>query len=283
MGASTKAIKGKIEATKKTSQITKAMNMVSASKLKGAEKAIVNYLPFIKKIENIVANLVVDSELNHPLLEKRCESNVCYIVITSERGLAGPFNSNVLKMLSKTVKEGDYVACLGTKGYIYCLKNKYNLVNESTVLLRDDVRYEDVNEIILKCINLFLEEKVDAVKVIYNHYVNTLNQVTSIKKMLPIETKFENSDTNILYDYEGGKNNILDMILPLYIENLVYGLILDSKASEHAARMTAMTNATDNAAELIGKLEIMYNRARQAAITLELTDIISGANAASSN
>ena len=282
MAASTKIIKSKIDATKKTSQITKAMNMVSASKLKGAEKAIANYLPFIQKIEKIVANLVNDSEINHPLLEKRDETNVCYIVITSERGLAGPFNSNVLKMLSKTIKNGDFVACLGTKGYNFCLKKGYSLVNSSVVLLRDDVRYEDVSEIILKCIKLYLENKVSCVKVIYNHYVNTLNQITSIKKMLPIDTKFAVDDNNSIYDFEGGRNNILDVILPLYIENLVYGLILDSKASEHASRMTAMTNATDNATELIDKLQIMYNRARQAAITLELTDIISGANAASS-
>lgn len=283
MAASIKSIKGKIQATKKTSQITKAMNMVSASKLKGAEKAIANYLPFIQKIESIVANLVNDSDVSHPLLEERNENNVCYIVITSERGLAGPFNSNILKMLSKTIREGDYVACLGTKGHNFAVKKGYKLVNKETILLRDDVMYEDVSGIIMECINLCLSRKVDGVKVIYNHYVNTLTQITSIKKMLPINKDNIQTEFNSIYDFEGGVNNILDEILPLYIENLIYGLILDSKASEHAARMTAMTNATDNASELIEKLEIMYNRARQAAITLELTDIIGGASAASSN
>ena len=283
MAASIKSIKGKIQATKKTSQITKAMNMVSASKLKGAEKAIASYLPFIQKIEAIVSNLVSDSEVSHPLLEERNENNVCYIVITSERGLAGPFNSNVLKMLTKTIREGDYVACLGSKGYNYAVKKGYNLVTNEAVLLRDDVMYEDVNSTIMKCIELFLNNKVDSVKVIYNHYVNTLTQITSIKKMLPIERNSIKNEFNSFYDFEGGVYQILEQILPLYVENLVYGLILDSKASEHAARMTAMTNATDNATELIEKLEIKYNRARQAAITLELTDIIGGANAASSN
>ena len=283
MAASIKSIKGKIQATKKTSQITKAMNMVSASKLKGAEKAIANYLPFIQKIESIVANLVNDRDVSHPLLEDRNENNVCYIVITSERGLAGPFNSNILKMLAKTIREGDYVACLGTKGYSFAVKKCYKLVNKETVLLRDDVMYEDVNGIINECINLYLGRKVDGVKVIYNHYVNTLTQITSIKKMLPIDRESIKTEFNSIYDFEGGVTHILDEILPLYIENLVYGLILDSKASEHAARMTAMTNATDNASELIEKLEIIYNRARQAAITLELTDIIGGASAASSN
>ena len=208
---------------------------------------------------------------------------MCYIVITSERGLAGPFNSNILKMLTKTIREGDYVACLGSKGHNYALKKGYKLVNSETVLLRDDVMYEDVSGTINKCIELFLSHKVDSVKVIYNHYVNTLSQITSIKKMLPIDRNNIDNEYNSFYDFEGGVYQILDQILPLYVENLVYGLILDSKASEHAARMTAMTNATDNATELIEKLEIKYNRARQAAITLELTDIIGGASAASSN
>lgn len=151
------------------------------------------------------------------------------------------------------------------------------------VMLRDDVRFEDVNSIVLKVIKLYLEGKVDSVKVIYNHYVNTLTQTPSIKQMLPIDVSMLDSNKNSIYDFEGGVESILDEVLPLYIENLVYGLILDSKASEHAARMTAMSSATDNASELISKLELIYNRARQAAITLELTDIIGGANAASSN
>ena len=283
MAASIKVIKSKIQATKKTSQITKAMNMVSASKLKGAEKAITNYLPFIKKIESIVANLVSADDVSHPLLEQKDVENTCYIIVTSERGLAGPFNSNIFKLLDKTIKDGDYVATLGTKGYLHAMKKKYPLVNDEIVMLRDDVRFEDVNSIVLKVIKLYLEGKVDCVKVVYNHFVNTLTQVSSIKQMLPIDISSLESSQNSIYDFEGGVESILDEVLPLYIENLVYGLILDSKASEHAARMTAMSSATDNASELISKLELIYNRARQAAITLELTDIIGGANAASSN
>lgn len=283
MAASIKAIKGKIQATKKTSQITKAMNMVSASKLKGAESAIANYIPYMKKIESIVANLVGDNDVSHPLLEQRPIGSTCYIIVTSERGLAGPFNSNICKLLDKTIKEGDYVASLGTKGYIHASKKKYSLVNKNIVLLRDDVRFEDVNEIILDVLKLYLEGKVNQVKVIYNHYINTLTQISSIKQMLPIDTSFKDEHQKSLYDFEGGVGSILDEVLPLYIENLVYGLILDSKASEHAARMTAMSSATDNASELISKLELIYNRARQASITLELTDIIGGASAASSN
>ena len=129
---------------------------------------------------------------------------------------------------------------------------------------------------------MYLNGEVDKVVLIYNHFINTLSIEPTMKQILPINDDFSNNENNNnhIYDYEGGINSILDTILPLYIENLVYGIILDSKASEHASRMTAMKNATDNAKDVITKLEIVYNRARQSAITLELTDIIGGANAA---
>ena len=130
-------------------------------------------------------------------------------------------------------------------------------------------------------IEKYLQGEFDCVKVIYNHYVNTLTQTTTIKQVLPIEINLEDKGQayNSIYDFEGGIDGILDKVLPIYIENIVYGLILDSKASEHASRMTAMRSATDNASAIIQELELMYNRARQQAITLELTDIIGGANA----
>jgi F-type H+-transporting ATPase subunit gamma len=129
---------------------------------------------------------------------------------------------------------------------------------------------------------MYLNGEVDKVVLIYNHFINTLSIEPTMKQILPINDDFSKNENNNnhIYDYEGGINSILDTILPLYIENLVYGIILDSKASEHASRMTAMKNATDNAKDVITKLEIVYNRARQSAITLELTDIIGGANAA---
>jgi F-type H+-transporting ATPase subunit gamma len=129
---------------------------------------------------------------------------------------------------------------------------------------------------------MYLTGEVNKVVMIYNHFVNTLTIEPTTKQILPINDDFSNNENNAnhIYDYEGGVNSILDTILPLYIENLVYGIILDSKASEHASRMTAMKNATDNAKDVITKLDVIYKRARQTAITLELTDIIGGANAA---
>ena len=280
MAGETKFIKGKIQATKKTSQITKAMNMVSASKLKQAQLAITNYISFIDKIEEIVANLVSSGDVKHPLLEERGGDRTCYIIITSERGLAGPFNSNIYKMLAGVIKDGDSVLPYGGRGYNYC-KNKYPMLIDKPVILRDDVRFDDIIESLVLIVTRYLHNGFDKVKVIYNHFVNTLNQTQEIRQILPVETKKLDyvSNYNKIYDFEGGIEGLLDKVLPIYIENIVYGIILDSKASEHASRMTAMKNATDNAQEIISSLELMYNRARQAAITLELTDIIGGANA----
>ena len=283
MAASIRDIKQKVVATKKTSQITNAMNMVSASKLKGAQRSAQNFIPYMQRIEDIIINLASNSEeLEHPLLQDREGNKTCYILITSDRGLAGPFNSNLCKLVtSKYDKDNDIIGTLGAKGYIYCKQKKYNMIDEF-IRLPDDVVFENVYPIINKVINMYLEGVVDKVVLVYNHFVNTLSIVPTIKQILPIEDDFseKENNNNHSYDYEGGINSILDTILPLYIENQVYGIILDSKASEHASRMTAMQNATDNAKDVISQLEIKYNRARQAAITLELTDIIGGANAA---
>ena len=280
MAGETKYIKGKILATKKTSQITKAMNMVSASKLKQAQLAISNYISFIDKIEEIISNLVSSGDVLHPLLEERDVKKTCYIIITSERGLAGPFNSNIYKLLASRIKNDDVVLPFGGRGYNYC-KNKYKMLIDKPVILRDDVRFDDIIESLVLVVSSYLHHDFDSVKVIYNHFVNTLTQTQMERKILPVEAKKLEMASNYhqIYDFEGGIESLLDKVLPIYIENIVYGMILDSKASEHASRMTAMKNATDNAQEIISSLELMYNRARQAAITLELTDIIGGANA----
>lgn len=280
MAGEAKNIKTKIQATKKTSQITKAMNMVSASKLKQATQAIENYISFIDKIEEIVANLVGSGDVKHPLLETRDGDRTCFIIITSERGLAGPFNSNIYKKLTGLIHDDDVVLPFGGRGFNYC-KNKYKMLNNKPIILRDDVRFDDIIESLVLVVSKYLNNEFDRVQVIYNHFINTLNQTQEVRQILPVKAKVLEYTSNYhqIYDFEGGIEGLLDKVLPIYIENIVYGIILDSKASEHASRMTAMKNATDNAEEIISSLELMYNRARQASITLELTDIIGGANA----
>lgn len=283
MAASIRSIKSRITATKKTSQITKAMNMVSASKLKGAERSIKAYLPFTDKVKSIVTNLSKSSEnLEHPLLKKRDIKTVLYVVIASDRGLAGSFNSNVMKALTKEIETlpnslNFEVMPLGLKSYIYAKKRQYPINIDAPVSLKDNIVFSDISEVVHKIVLDYLLNKIDEVKIIYNHHVNTLIQEIKIETLLPI-SNLNSLEPLVNYEFDGGEKEILDTIFPIYIENSIYGMILDSKASEHAARMNAMQSATDNASEVIETLELLYNRARQEAITSELTDIVGGAS-----
>lgn len=283
MAGSIRAIKTRITATKKTSQITKAMNMVSASKLKVAEKSIKSYLPFTDKVKNIVASLASSKEnLDHPLLKKREIKTILYVVVSSDRGLAGGFNSNVAKRLTKEIEAlpnniNYLVMPLGLKVYNYVRKHKYETNIKTPVSLKDNIVFSDISEVVHTIVLDYLANKIDEVKIIYNHHVNTLIQEVNVETLLPI-SKFASAEQKINYEFDGGEKEILDTIFPIYIENSIYGMILDSKASEHAARMNAMQSATDNASEVIETLELLYNRARQEAITSELTDIVGGAS-----
>lgn len=285
MGNSLREVKMRMVATKKTSQITKAMNMVSAAKLRHAEKTYTDYQGFMNQIVAVVKNIVGSSDgLMHPMLVKRTVKKTGFIVITSDRGLAGPYNSAVLKKLSEEItnrnlaKENFEITVIGTRGYGYCKKKGYNLTNDEPMFVRDDVQFIDIVEKVKALIEKYQNGYIDELIVCYNHYVNTITQEAKFIKILPIETDL---NTNLVteYEYDQGKEKTLDLILPMYVENMLYGLILDAKTSEHAARMTAMKSATDNACDVIDALQLVYNRTRQAAITNELTDIIGGANA----
>lgn len=289
MAGQSRHVKARIIATKKTSQITKAMNMVSASKLKAAEKAIKSYLPFIEKTRDIVVHLSSnDSTISHPLMDKREIKNVCFVAISSDRGLAGAFNSNICKELAKQISElpkdmGYFVLPIGLKAYAYAKKNKYKLVEDKLVNVKDDVEFISIAEVIRIIVKNYLLQMFDKVIVIYNHFVNTLVQEIKTSTLLPIETIQDEDKGMSTYEFDGEVKSILDTALPIYIENTIYSYILDSKASEHAARMNSMKSATDNATEVIATLELLYNRARQAAITLELTDIVGGASIVNEN
>lgn len=291
MANSIREVKNRINSTKKTAQITKAMNMVSASKLRGAERSIRQFRPFIDKVKEIIVN-IASGEMNfiHPMMEKREIKKTCYVVVSSDRGLAGAFNSSVLKELTKiisTKNANEYVVLpLGSKAYSYCKKMNYSLLVDKNIVLRDDVEFNEISNITHKLVMTYLMKEIDCVEIIYNHYVNTLIQEVKMDTILPLDPKNyqeTNSDKLVEYEFDGGTQEILNTVLPIYIENYIYGLILDSKASEHAARMNSMKSATDNAMDVISSLELLYNRARQSAITLELTDIVGGASVINEN
>ena len=281
MAGQSRKVMMRINATKKTSQITKAMNMVSASRLRQAEKRIKEYLPFISKAKEIISNLSTsDESMNHPLLAKREIKKVCFVAVACDRGLAGAFNSNICKELTRLVNlcESDYcVLPIGLKAHKYAEKMNYPLVTDKVINIKDDIEFSMVADVIKKLVTNYLDYSFDKVVVIYNHYVNTLIQNVVSETVLPVSKPKETKE-NKIYEFDGGVKEILDTALPIYIGNTIYGYFLDSKASEHASRMNSMKNATDNATEVISTLELLYNRARQAAITLELTDIVGGAS-----
>lgn len=276
-------VKGRIASTKKTSQITKAMYMVSSSKVKRSQQTYLNYQDFLKRIKELVVTTLKNTgpDFTYPMLQKREVKTTAYLLITSDTGLAGPYNTNIFKHFEQLVSEneGSYVVwTIGRKGYSYVKGKGHPLINQSPVLVRDDVMYVDIVPIAKQFVNAYLKGEIDKIVIVYNHFLNSLNIEVRSEVLLPI-LELEADVTEKEYLFEGGILDIVDEIMPMYIQAVVYGVILDAKISEHSSRMNSMKNATDNADEVISKLQILYNRARQSAITTELVDIIAGANA----
>lgn len=283
--ASLRDIQTRITSTKKTSQITKAMQMVSASKLNRAETNAKSFVPYMDKIQEVVASIALGSkDVTHPMLVSRPVKKTGYLVITSDRGLAGAYNSSILRSVYKHIQErhtskDEYVViALGRVGRDFFRMRGIEAI-ESVTGLPDQPSFADVKEIVRKTVDLFSEGVYDELHMYYSHFVNAIQQDVTVKKVLPL-TEIESSSGRLSsYEFEPSPEDILEVLLPQYAESLIYGALLDGKASEHAARMTAMQNATDNAKELIRNLTLQYNRARQAAITQEITEIVGGAAA----
>lgn len=285
--ASLKEIDGRIKSTKKMKQITKAMNMVSSSKLRRAEKNTKQFEPYMEKMQDAITAIAGASKnSNHPMLRPRQIQRSGYLVITSDKGLAGAYSSNVLKRLINDIKEkhtnsDEYsIIVLGQSGVDF-LKNRGYEVESSLVDVPDQPSFKSIQAIAKHAIDLFSEEHIDELKIYYSHYVSVLENKPSVKQVLPLsqEDSSQGQGQMSSYEFEPDKDSILKVILPQYVESLIYGTILDAKASEHAARMTAMKNASDNATELIDDLSLQYNRARQAEITQQITEIVGGSAA----
>lgn len=224
------------------------------------------------------------------MLEERPVKRTGYVVITADSGLAGPYNANVLKKLTGEIKERhnndpDFydILVIGKMGYEFLTARGYN-VSKYRTGLADQPDFSSVKEITHEAVNSFIDEDIDELIIIYNEFVNVLEQKVRADKLLPLtasELEEEGTGDSTLtnYEFEPDKDSLLAVILPQYAESLIYGSLLEAKASEHAARMTAMKAATDNAKELIDDLSLQYNRARQAAITQEITEIVGGAAA----
>lgn len=282
--ASLRDIKSRINSNKKTSQITKAQQMVSASKLNRAENNAKSFVPYMEKIQEVVANVALGaSDATHPMLTKRPVKKTGYFVITSDRGLAGAFNVNVLRgayqaITNRHKSTDEYaVIAVGKVCRDFFSKRGVPVIAEKTGI-RDEMNFSEVKDLTYQTLQMFTDGTFDELYIFYNHYVSAISQEVTEKKLLPLTDLATNKKTTS-YEFEPSEESILEVLLPQYAESLIYGALLDSKASEHAARMTAMKNATDNAKEIIDSLSLSYNRARQAAITQEITEIVGGAAA----
>lgn len=282
--ASLKDIQDRINSTAKTKQITKAMEMVSASKLSRAEENAVRYASYSEKIQEVIANIASNnSDASHPMLERREVKKTGYIIVTADSGLAGAYNANVLRTLTQTIEENhsshdEYtVIAIGRMGAEFCAKQNMPIAEE-VIGLQDQPRYAEIAAIAANAVQLFVDHEIDELIIIYNHFVSAISQVVKTNTLVPI-SNIDSAKATSSYEYDPDEEQILKTLLPQYAESLIYGALLDAKASEHAARMTAMNSATDNADELIDDLTLSFNRARQAAITQEITEIVSGAAA----
>jgi len=279
----------RIRSVKNTEQITKAMKAVSASKLRKAQEAMMNARPYANKLNYVIGSLanraVRDS---HPLLAERGTRNIEFVVLTSDRGLCGSFNTNVLKKtiaLFKEKKDGEKcdiaLNVVGKKGRDFLRRREYELRKDWTGI-SGNVSYSHASTIAQEIIENYSGEEVDEVYLIYNEFKSALTQNVVAAKILPIEPEESTGETADFYGdymYEPNARTVLDTLLPKHVEFQVYRALLESEASELGSRMTAMDSASTNAADMIDRLTLVYNKARQASITKELMEIIGGAEA----
>jgi F-type H+-transporting ATPase subunit gamma len=282
--ASLRDIKNSINSTKKMSQITKAMEMTSAAKWNRGVMNAKAFVPYMEKIQEVTVAVAMGSQgINHPMLQSRPVKKTGYIVMTSDRGLAGAFNSNVIRRVFQTIqnrhksKDEYSIIAIGRVARDFFVKRGIN-VDLEIVGVSDQPNFESVKDITSSTVGMFSDGTFDELYLFYTHYKSAITQEVVEKKLLPL-TDISTTSKLTSYEFEPSAEEILDVLLPQYAESLIYGALLDSKASEHAARMTAMRNATDNAKEMIKNYSLIYNRARQAAITQEITEIVGGASA----
>lgn len=287
MVASLKEIDSRIKSTKKTKQITNAMNMVSSSKLRKAEKNAMTFRPYMEKMKDAITAIAGSNRVSsHPMLNERPVKRVGYMVITSDRGLAGAYSANVLKKMIRDIEQRhnspeEYrIIVLGQIGATFLQNRGYQLENTLTDI-PDQPAFKTIQAIGKRAIDLYVDEQIDELYIYYSHYVSVIENKPSSKKLLPLSPEDSSLGHGAMatYEFEPDKDAILKILLPQYIESLIYGTILDAKASEHASRMNAMKNASDNATEMIDDLSLQYNRARQAAITQQITEIVGGSAA----
>jgi len=285
---SLKDIRKRIVSVRNTQQITKAMKMVDAAKLRRAQDAMLQARPYAQMIEQALSGVAVRSdESAHPLLQRRTPRRVELVVMTSDRGLCGGFNANIFRRAQRFLYENadNYeriqISTIGRKGRDFFRKRNVATRKDYPGVF-NELTYDKAKTIADELAGAYLGDELDAVFLLYNEFVSAISQKPTLVQLLPINANSNSEDASsqlVDFVYEPSREAVLDHLLPRYLTTQVWRALLESKASEHGARMAAMEAATKNSSELIGKLRLEYNRARQAYITKELMEIVSGAEA----
>jgi len=287
--ASLKDVKSKIGGVKKTSQITSAMNMVAAAKLRGAQQRMEDFRPYTEKFNQAMSSLAANMESGQfPLMEVRDVQTVELVLVTSDRGLCGSFNANIFKMAEKLIAEYEgagkkvTLVCVGKKGNAYFKKRA--TVRKAYTNIMGSFQMFNARAIAQDIAANFLASEADKVHVLYGKFLSVATQKPEEEVLLPVQPEVAEAGAETAavagdYIYEPSPTEIMDVLLPLYMNVMIYHAMLETGASEHAARMTAMDNATRACKDMIHDLTLLYNKARQAGITAELMDIVGGAEA----
>lgn len=283
MAQSTSEIKQRIKGIGSTLKITKAMELISTSKMRKARIELEKARPYYNTVLESIGTTLRSCRVNHPLLENRECKKALYIVVTSDRGLAGGYNSNIHKLVHEKYedrKEEIALITVGSKAREFFKRRNYEII-ESITEISEEPSFEDAREIGNLAMRLFNSGHVDEINVVYTKFNTTLSYNPMVRKILPANLQLEGEDDNNrpLMDFEPSPEAVLDYLIPKYVESTIYGALVESSASEQASRRTAMKSATDSAEDMIEDLNMTYNRARQAAITMEISEIVSGAEA----
>jgi F-type H+-transporting ATPase subunit gamma len=290
MAGQLKEVRNRIKSVQSTQQITKAMKMVSAAKLRRAQDAIIQMRPYARKLQEMLSNIVSSTEVEagNELATERPVERVLLIVITSDRGLAGAYNANVIKLAKHVIREkyssqmtaGKVtIWSIGKKGYEHFAKNNFTVTDTYKDIFLG-LSFEAVQQAAQAAVKAYRDRQFDAVEIIYSEFKNAATQRFVAERFLPIpKTSSAQTATKADFIFDPNKEELIAELMPKILNTQLFKAVLDAHASEHGARMTAMDKASENANELLRNLKISYNRARQAAITTELTEIVSGAAA----
>ena len=284
MAQSTNEIRQRIRGISNTMQITNAMELVSAAKMRKAREQLEKSRPYYTTVLDSIGDVLANSNIRHPLLQKREVKKSLYIVMAGDRGLAGGYNSNINRLVHSKYSENKEAICLitiGSKTRDFFERREYEIV-EAITGISEGPTFSDAKQIGELATNLYLNNEVDEIHLVYTEFITTLSSKAKSIKLLPAENMKElegDGSSKAVIEFEPDAEGALDYLIPKYIESTIFGALIEASASEQSSRRTAMKSATENAEEMIEDLEMTYNRVRQAAITMEISEIVSGAEA----